>query len=195
MDFNYCICLLFFVYFKCRVEYDTRLLHIRRDMCRWCCWCHWDLRDMWLHICVILRHKWMSGQISRLCRCHERMRNPEEPLHVIGCTLSWHNTKLPRYCRIVRVMHPLVINIFKWNMELVVCGGMVWTYPNFCTTFSGWCLMTTRPIVDDLKSMKSNQTPTLHNAHCKASNKHQQLSVHLDVSGTSMLIMTSKKPS
>ena len=76
----------------------SRLLHIRRGMCWCCCWFHWDLRDMWLHI--ILRHRRMSRQICR-CRCHERMRNEEESVYVIECTLSWHKTNLPRWCKMV----------------------------------------------------------------------------------------------
>jgi len=89
----------------------SRLLHIKR-----CCfWCHWDLRDIWLHICVMLCHRWLSGQINSMCGCHERMRNHEESVHVIGCTLSRHKTNMPRCCKIVRVMHPPVLNIFKWQ--------------------------------------------------------------------------------
>ena len=96
----------------------SRLLHIRRGMCWCCCWFHWDLRDMWLHICVILRHKWMSRRICRLCRCHEQMRNEEEPIHVIECTLSWHNTNLPCWCKIVWVVHPPVVNFSNDNLNL-----------------------------------------------------------------------------
>ena len=93
----------------------SRLLHIRRGICRCYYWCHWDLRDIWLHKCVIMRQRWMSRRICRLCRCHERMRNEEEPVHVIGCTLSWHNTNLTRWCKMVWVVHPPVVNFFKWH--------------------------------------------------------------------------------
>ena len=126
----------------------SRLLHIRRCLCRCflhkCC-CHWDLRHIWFHICPILHDRWMPGWITGLCRPHEWMWNYVEPLHVVVCTLSKHNTNLGHRCKVVREMHPSILNVFEHSLGLAQCGGIVWTYPNCRITLSSRCMTTMRP--------------------------------------------------
>ena len=86
----------------------SRLVLIRMGMCRCCCWLR-DLRDM-----SGLRRKCISRQIWWLCHGHEWMRNDEEPVHVVRRTLTWHNTHLTCWRKIVWVVHPLVIYLIKW---------------------------------------------------------------------------------
>ena len=94
----------------------SRLLHIRRCM-RGCFlysyYCHWVLRHIWLDICLILHDRWMSGWILGLCQPQEWMRNHVEPVHVVWCTLSRHNINISHWCKVVREMHPSVVNIFQ----------------------------------------------------------------------------------
>ena len=92
-----------------------RLLYRIRCICR--CFLHsfyrhWVLRNIWFNKCVIVHHKWMSRWIRRLCQTHEGMRNHVEPLYVVCCTLSKHNTYLTHRCKIFRKLNPSIINIF-----------------------------------------------------------------------------------
>ena len=92
----------------------SSLVHIRTGMCQ-CCWWLRDLKDMWLHEWGIMRRRWMSRRIWLLRRGHERMRNDEEPIHVVGRTLTWHKTYLTCWCKMVWVVHPAIVYFFKWH--------------------------------------------------------------------------------
>ena len=93
------------------------LIHIRPGRCRCCCWL-WDLRDMWLwHLRDMfgLRSRCISRRIWCLCRGHEWMQNDEEPIDVVGRTLTWHNTYLTYWRKMVWVVHPPVIYLIEWH--------------------------------------------------------------------------------
>jgi len=85
----------------------SRLLHSGPRRCRRCSWlqhvrdiCLWGLRDD-------------SGlqRIWCVAWCHERMRDAEEPVHVVTGTLTWHSAHLTCWNDMIRVVHPLVVYI------------------------------------------------------------------------------------
>ena len=87
----------------------SKLVHIRPGRCRWCCWL-WDLRDMsGLHSRCIWQRIWWLG------RGHEWMRNDEEPVDVVRCTMTWHNARLTCWHKMVWVVHPPVVYLIKWH--------------------------------------------------------------------------------
>ena len=92
----------------------SRLIHLRTGMCWCCCWLR-DLRDMWLHKWGIMRRRWISQQIWWLCCSHEWMKNDEELVHVVERTLTWHNTHLTCWRKMVWVVHPPIIYFIKWH--------------------------------------------------------------------------------
>ena len=59
--------------------------------------------------CMTGGHRWITG----MCRPHEWMWNHVEPVHVVRCTLSRHNTNLAHRCKVVGEMHPSIINVFE----------------------------------------------------------------------------------
>ena len=62
--------------------------------------CLWGLRDD-------------SGLQRILCLawCHERMRDAEEPVHVVTSTLTWHSAHLTCWNDMILVVHPPVVYI------------------------------------------------------------------------------------
>jgi len=45
--------------------------------------CDWNLRDMWLDVCIHIWGRWMSGLITFLGQRDEKVRYLEKLLHVV----------------------------------------------------------------------------------------------------------------
>ena len=91
------------------------LVGIKIGMCR-CC--YWLLRDMWLwHLRDMsgLCRKCISRRIWCLWRSHEWMWYNEEPIDVVGHTLTWHNTYVTCWCKMVWVVRPPIVYDIKWH--------------------------------------------------------------------------------
>ena len=78
----------------------SRLLH----RCRRCSWLR-HVRDIRLWGMTIRQRIWCVAW------CHERMRDVEEPVHVVTGTLTWHNAHLTCWNNMIRVVHPPVVYI------------------------------------------------------------------------------------
>ena len=106
----------------------SRLVYINMCICR--CFVHSRcrhrvLRRIWLNICLIVHHEWMSRGILKLCQTHEGMRYHVEPLHVVYCTLSRHNTYLTHRCKVFRKLNTSIINYYGHFTFLMALWGLL----------------------------------------------------------------------
>jgi len=96
-DFNYCICLLFFVYFKCRVEYA-----------------HWALKRVLLNSLEDLCSVWDAMNYKITLQHTEIKASFETSTHVVG-----HVFKITLYKRLLGMVSRYALNQIVVEFECV----------------------------------------------------------------------------